>query len=342
MRNTKIEWAEKVWNPVTGCSQVSLGCANCYAERQAKRFWGTRSFHDVLIHADRFQAPIRWKNPAIVFVNSVSDLFHPTVKTSTLIELFEIMHTFLILTKRAKRMEHEVNTNIAPHFGDSWPLENVWLGVSVEDQIRADERIPSLLKTNVAHRFLSCEPLLGSVNLTQYLEECFCSNCTETLNDEIPGNCNCGEHTPSLVEWVIVGGESGIRARPLHPRWVYSLRDQCLKASIPFYFKQWGEFISRYECKTMNLEKEIPGWELRPEYQHLADELRSLKHWGALGNDGTYYEYSTTFNSSEYDPDNDYEVTVYRVGKRNAGNLLGSNKCVCSPSSMQKPSSVGK
>lgn len=238
MASTKIEWTEKVWNPVTGCSKVSQGCKNCYAENFANRFWKERNFTDVICHEDRINIPIQWKKPARIFVNSMSDLFHPSVPFEFVNRVFASMylnwqHKFIILTKRPLRMleyfnyEHRA-IEIAKEVMalDQWmhielPLKNVWLGVSVEDQQTADERIPLLLKTPAAVRFISAEPLLTGIDVKKFMAP-------------IPWEVN--------LDWVIAGGESGSKARACHPDWVISLRDQCKEAGVPFFFKQWGEW----------------------------------------------------------------------------------------------------
>ena len=241
--NTKIEWTEATWNVVTGCTKVSPGCDNCYAERITERFNGKGSFAEVKLHHDRLEAPLRWRKPRRVFVNSMSDLFHDAVPDEFIATVWAIMvltpqHTYQILTKRHGRMRSLLNSDtfsdavidmVADHpeldrrrqlgrwplceWEGDLPLPNVWLGVSVEDQKRADLRIPALLGTPAAVRFLSCEPLIGPIQ----------------LGDWVDG-----------IDWVIAGGESGPGHRPIDPDWVRSLRDQCQAARTAFFFKQWG------------------------------------------------------------------------------------------------------
>lgn len=245
MATTKIEWTAsydkngklipgKVWNPVVGCTPVSAGCAHCYAKRIFERFHPGESFSDVKCLEDRLEQPFRWKKPTRIFVNSMSDLFHPDVPDVFIHKVFRVIienprHTFLVLTKRPERMIDRV-----PVF----PVSNVWLGVSVEDQKTADERIPILLQIPAAIRFVSVEPMLGAVNLKQYLV----------------GDCRAAENVSRNdrmgLDWLICGGESGPWARPIHQDWARSLRDQCQAAGVPFFFKQWGEWTSEYPQKV--------------------------------------------------------------------------------------------
>jgi protein gp37 len=232
---TKIEWTDRVWNPVTGCTKVSAGCKNCYAERMAKRLkaMGQPRYKNgfrVSMHKDILYLPLRWKKPRMIFVNSMSDLFHEDVPDKFIVKVFETMakskqHTFQILTKRPERM---VTFFEKLFYMPIIPLSNVWIGVSIENQETADERIPQLLATPAAVHFISAEPLLGQINL------------------RFPQSKN-----PNQDVWVICGGESGPNARPMHPEWVKSMRDQCQASGVPFFFKQWGEWIgSRVEEET--------------------------------------------------------------------------------------------
>ena len=213
---TAIEWTDATWNPVTGCTKTSPGCAHCYAEAVTLRFKKGGPFlpgkTTINLHRDRLEQPLQWKGERRIFVNSMSDLFHEEVPFEYIAEIFDVMsratsHTFQVLTKR-----HERLAQIA---GDlPWP-ENIWLGVSVENQYWADARIPALLGVPAAVRFLSCEPLLRGVNLAPYLAD---------------------------LSWVIVGGESGPKARDMSSEWVELIRDQCVASGTPFFFKQWGGF----------------------------------------------------------------------------------------------------
>lgn len=249
MADTKIQWADKVWNPVTGCSKVSQGCKNCYAKtlhdmRHKAYLEGKKlpeqyssPFEEVRCHEERLQIPAHWKKPQRIFVNSMSDLFHPDVPFEFIDRVWESMfncqqHIFMILTKRPDRMNEYfdfVLRRARDQFNDDEliedPLPNVWLGVSVENQETADERIPFLLQTPAAVRFISAEPLLGEILI---------NNCDPTkYNADHPG-----------IDWVICGGESGKNARPMHPEWVMLLRNQCKLINVPFFFKQWGEWKS--------------------------------------------------------------------------------------------------
>lgn len=210
---SNIEWTELTWNPVTGCLKVSQGCKNCYAERMAKRLKAMgaaryASGFDPTLHWDLVDAPRAWKKPRLVFVNSMSDLFQEDVPEQFIRQVFRTMeecpqHTFQILTKRSERLR-----TLASRL--SWPA-NVWMGVSIEDSRVADRAI-DLGSVPAAVRFLSCEPLIGP------LEDLPLKN----------------------IDWVIVGGESGPRARPMEPSWVKSIQAQCRAHAVAFFFKQWG------------------------------------------------------------------------------------------------------
>lgn len=226
MGDSTIEWTDKTWNPVTGCDRVSPGCDNCYALTLAGRLkaMGSKRYQNdgdprtsgpgfgLTLHPDRLSEPLVWQKPKRVFVNSMSDLFHPKVPWRFIAEVWEVMglaerHQFQILTKRPQRMSELLRLN-PPRFP---VLPNVWLGTSIESN-RYAFRANHLRKTPAAVRFLSIEPLLGPV---------------DSLNLE-------------GIDWVIVGGESGPGARPMHPDWVREIRDRCQKAGVPFFFKQWG------------------------------------------------------------------------------------------------------
>lgn len=259
--NSHIEWTEATWNPVTGCTKVSEGCRNCYIVRtppfrMAGRTWSgdgdIGSTTGVQLHLDRLDQPLRWARPRLVFVNSLSDLFHQDVPDEFIAEVFAVMamspqHTFQILTKRPARMrallasfELVVIDAMLRRGADVFapiPLSNVWLGVSVEDQAAADQRIPQLLETPAAVRFLSCEPLLGPVDLETHLR----NRVTASGIEGVPGIDRFHVEPPG-IHWVIVGGESGPDARPMHPTWARSLRAQCEPAGVAFFFKQWGEW----------------------------------------------------------------------------------------------------
>lgn len=240
MGNTKIEWATKVWNPVTGCTKISPGCDNCYAERMSKRFaeqWGLPADDPfkVTLHPDRLEEPLRWKKPARIFVCSMGDLFHDDVDYYPIDKVFDTIikakqHTFLILTKRPERAKL-ILTGVTRRNGI---LPNLWIGVTAENQEQADKRIPVLLQIPAEVRFVSVEPMLGPVDLRPWFPW-----------DSHRKNLAGWEPNPDYrqgLHWVICGGESGTEARPVHPDWIRSLRDQCQAAETPFLFKQWGEW----------------------------------------------------------------------------------------------------
>jgi protein gp37 len=283
---TSIEWtrnddgsAGRTWNVVTGCDKVSPGCDHCYAENIARRFAGGPGFPNgfaVTVHPERLTAPLRWRKATNVFVNSMSDMFHKDISDDLLAQMFAVMaatpqHTYQILTKRHGRMRSllanpafverfdaeflDLTVNRFPHLAVEhwgWPLPNVHLGVSCEDQQWADVRIPALLATPAAVRFLSCEPLLGPIDLAGPLVDgCHRPLLTYWLTGrpgygpEEVGPTGVAMRPLTVgprIDWVIVGGESGPGARPMHPDWARQLRDQCVTADVPFFFKQFGEW----------------------------------------------------------------------------------------------------
>jgi protein gp37 len=253
MAKSKIEWTDEVWNPITGCTKVSQGCEHCYAETIANRFWATqyppnedgspRKFTNVRLHPERLEDLLKWRKPRRVFVNSMSDLFHEDVPDEFIAAVWGRMiaapqHTFMILTKRPIRMT-EIVPNLYRDLFTNEPqvVPNVWLGVSVEDQATADERIPYLLQTPSAVRFVSYEPALGPVDFNYWLTERY--GCGGER-----ANAGCEECWWQLnkLDWIIMGGESGPGTRPMHPDWALSMRDQCQAAGVPFFFKQWGGY----------------------------------------------------------------------------------------------------
>lgn len=332
---TKIEWTDVTWNPVTGCSKESEGCRHCYAESLARRFredfkpWTTpNAAHNVRLHPERFEQPLHWRKPRRVFVCSMGDLFHVRVPFGYIDDVFCIMaeakqHTFQILTKRPDRMKDYIySLLIRLHHKENapggvrtldwrWPLPNVWLGVSAEDQKTFDERVPLLLQTPAAKRFVSLEPLLRPIDLRRvriippkrprgtvrpiadWIE---CDPLERTAIDEL------GVQYPVKqgLDWVIVGGESGPGARPMHPDWVRDIRDQCQAADIPFFFKQWGAWVaasSEHRCTGM-------------------------RQWGTLDIEGNWFPVTTPWNGRQGLDSETNEYVMVRVGKKRAGRVL--------------------
>ncbi len=245
MNTTSISWTEKTWNPVSGCSPASEGCANCYAKRMAQRLRGRFGYpadepFRVTLHPERLEEPLRLRKPSRIFVCSMSDLFHEDVPFEFVDQVFDVMatarkHTFMVLTKRPRRLLEYARSRTR-ETGEGYLNEgNVWLGVTAENQARADERIPILLETPAAVRFVSIEPMLGPVNL---------NNIKYRPGDEGWLSAFNEGAWPELghVDWVIAGGETGPNARPMHPDWARSLRDQCQAVGVPFHFKSWGAY----------------------------------------------------------------------------------------------------
>ncbi|GAA3510174.1 phage Gp37/Gp68 family protein [Aeromicrobium panaciterrae] len=326
---TGIEWTDATWNPTTGCDKVSAGCDNCYALTQAKRLkaMGSARYQNdgdpttsgpgfgFTMHPDALDQPLRWTKPRRIFVNSMSDLFHGDNTQEFLAEVFAVMsmaprHTFQVLTKRpaimrsvlsspmfklqvnGARMKRGVSVLPDSRRSDgtyAWPLPNVWLGTSVEDQKWADIRIPLLLATPAAVRFLSCEPLLGPVDLTPHMPLLAYPDPRETEDWGI--------------DWVIVGGESGKDVRPMHPDWARSIRDACVESGTAFLFKQWGEWAP---------SKVSGGTHTNPKMskqRFMYDSVRFAPDGTTYAADPDLYSYPGM-------------ASMLRVGKRNAGRQL--------------------
>lgn len=342
---TAIEWTDATWNPIRGCSRVSAGCLNCYAERVAVRFCGAGQPYEGLIHPttgswngrirlvpEVLGQPWCWVRPRRIFVNSMSDLFHESIPFEFIATVFFIMsittrHTYQVLTKRPDRMLEFFDwvragnsvfpadritdialdtpaikalgwTPVSTHrggydnCGPGWPYENVWLGVSIEDQASADERIPILMHCPAAVRWISAEPLLGRVDLCDHFGMWWNSTmqCWEGTGSEI----NRHHDGRPRIGWLVAGGESGHGARPMHPVWARSLRDQCAGAGVPFLFKQWGEWAPAQVGAGGDL-----GGDLR---------RGTVRHLHAPGNPEGHFRAGDAY--------------VRRVGKKVAGRLL--------------------
>ncbi|MBP7049582.1 MAG: phage Gp37/Gp68 family protein [Phycisphaerae bacterium] len=232
--NSKIEWTECTWNPVTGCTKISEGCRHCYAERMARRLQAMgqlnyRNGFKLTTHAHMLEVPLHWRQPRMIFVNSMSDLFHEDVPFEFIRKVFAVMeqapqHHFQVLTKRSERL-----ARLSPKL--PWP-DNVWMGVTIENS-NYTFRIEHLRQTNANVKFMSIEPLLEPIP-----------------NIDLDG-----------INWVIVGGESGPGARPMRPEWAADIRDQCVAESIPFFFKQWGGINKKAAGRILDDRT----WDERPQ-----------------------------------------------------------------------------
>ena len=242
MAQSSIEWTEMTWNPTTGCTKVSAGCKFCYAEVMAKRLqaMGIEKYQNgfqLAVHEDALDLPYTWRKPRVVFVNSMSDLFHPDVPLAFIQRVFQVMnenskHVFQVLTKRA-----DLLLKYSPFL--TW-TPNIWMGVSVEDD-RVIQRIDFLRQTPAYVKFLSCEPLIGplpSINLTD-------------------------------IDWVIVGGESGRKPRPMSSDWALDIQEQCQRSNVAFFFKQWGGTNKKQAGRLLNgrLYNEMPTVAQQPDYE---------------------------------------------------------------------------
>ena len=369
--NSKIEWSDASWQVTHGCTILTPGCAHCYAMRQAQRLalMGQPQYAGLTQQTKngpvwngtvrpcsdaQLMAPLRWRKPRMIFVNSMSDLFHEDVPDGHIDKMFAVMalapqHTFQVLTKRSARMlaylmkgadrandarfdwahamrpgtvlhhtQHEIEAWLDPCATGArrslyhaklvdWPLPNVWLGVSVEDQQRASERIPDLLATPAAVRFISAEPLLGPVDVRRWLEP---EEIAGVDLSRAPGSMvgGCANVTPAL-DWVIVGGESGPGARPMHPGWARSLRDQCQDTGVPFFFKQFGEWRELYN----------PGDDIEVDActEYAASIVAAARNPGWIAPDGRFFS-----READLPEDGTPCRLVERVGKKAAGALL--------------------
>lgn len=286
---SKIEWTDRTWNPVTGCSEISEGCKNCFARRMARRLKAMcqakyKNGFKVTCHPESLDEPLKWKKPKKIFICSMGDLFHEDVPFEFINEIFYTIqdcphHVFQILTKRPERM-----LKYFKEFGP--PLPNVWLGVTVVNQPEANEKIPVLLRTPAAVRFVSIEPMLGAIEF----DDGHYSDC-----DLYNGwGCDCDTSDKGwleMLDWVIVGGESGSGARPMHSDWARDVIKQCKEAGISVFFKQWGEWLPSDYRSFEEVQKE------KHKYTGVArDDIKPLSA--------------------------DKIRMMYRIGKAKAGSLL--------------------
>lgn len=336
-KETGIQWTDHTFNPWWGCTKVSPGCDHCYADTLSTRWgydiWGPdakRRFFDDKHWAE----PLRWNAAAEqagvrrrVFCGSMCDWAEGRPdQAAARLRLFDLIEQtpyldWQLLTKRPGAIPH-----LVPRHWLDTPPANVWYGTSVENQEQADRRIPQLLAVPAVVRFLSCEPLLGPVDLAGWIGEMYCCSCGYRgfdVGDDVDENgdpdcpqCGAGEwHFTNVawhgaldqekrkpIHWIITGGESGPGARPCHPDWARSLRDQCEAAGVAFHFKQWGEWVAKA--------------------LHEPTPVAQGGNWGCLSRDGTWTPQATTWNGRQGDPRDDYEYTMVRIGKKAAGRLL--------------------
>jgi len=302
MAITKIEWCERTWSPITGCSPVSEGCQHCYARRMAQRLKGRYGYpaddpFRVTFHPERLTQPFIWFKPSHIFVCSMGDLFHEKVSEAAQIFIMNTIlgtpqHTYIVLTKRP---------SIAAIYFIQHPVpSNLWLGVTAENQQRADERIPILLQIPAAVRFVSIEPMLGPIS--------FRWASWKPLSRETSTNHLDGLR---MLDWIIIGGETGPGARPMHPDWVQTVRDQCQEAGVPFFFKQWGEWIPRL------------FW----PHPYSSNGIKSHPPWGTLDIKGNWFSETTPWNGCQGDESKTKEYLMVKIGKKRAGRLLDGRLC---------------
>lgn len=294
---SKIEWTEASWNMISGCTKISAGCKNCYAERMAARFG--RDFSTVVCDESKLDQPTHWNRPRKIFVCSTADLFHADVPFSFIDKVFAIMeanprHTFQVLTKRADRMAEWFEYRSAIHNfakGPETMLPNVWVGVTAENQEMADFRIPFLFKCPAAIRFVSVEPMIGNVDLCRFLS---------------------GEMGRKL-DWVIIGGESGQNARPCHPMWVRNLVNNCRLFNAPIMFKQWGEWGPAEEISD----------ESRSEWVNSDKDTKSLLMMSDGSSKETFFGPRTPFEPAWATPG---KALMLKLGKHKTGRFIDENE----------------
>lgn len=410
--NSKISWTDTTWNPITGCSRISAGCANCYAERMAKRLAGRCGYpaddpFRVTLHKDKLLEPLGWKKPRIVFVCSMGDLFHEDVPDKIIRQIWDVawkcpQHIFLVLTKRPERMKKFVNEwaykeermpirhrdimsldDLYYHNTCGWAIDgkinngyccahpknddrggnkyapccewlcpiaveldeedpecnlpsndpnycepnneemrlwerprhayvdNIWLGVTAENQGEAQWRIPILLEIPAAKHFVSCEPMLGPINLHNLIFE------NEVMIDALGGTHGVlrphgGKN--AKLDWVIVGGETGPKARPMHPDWARSLRDQCVEVGTPFHFKSWGEYGTTYQDITTG----EPSFRMFPDFETWVRKADTWVNGGTcLDRSGKVLRNGGDFRQAEYPV-----AILQKIGTRESGRIL--------------------
>ena len=326
---SKIEWTDATWNPITGCSVVSPGCTNCYAMKLAggrmQHHWSrsglTRETKagpvwngQVRFNEPWLDQPLGWKRPRTIFVCAHGDLFHESVPVAWIERVFAVMgeasqHRFQVLTKRPQRMLWFMKGQTVIH-------KHVWLGVSAEDQKRAEERIPPLLDTPAAVRFVSAEPLLGPVDIGEYLPVPHPLNLASTYVDgdgverlDISGARIVG------LDWVVGGGESGPGARPMHPDWPRAIRDRCGEAGVPFFFKQHGEWATYRDVGGV-------GWSTAQRFDRRGDPVGPWQgriHAPAPAKLGEFMFDGKAFESRMTE---DWNHILMRLGKKRAGRTL--------------------
>lgn len=329
---TPIEWAEETWNPVTGCDKVSAGCKNCYAEKMALRLQGMgqpnySNGFEVTIQRHMLKVPFNRKKATRYFVGSMGDVFHKDVPFAFIDKIMAVcalcpQHQMMFLTKRADRMLEYFSSDrdilkawqiymcsMLPlnerDLLSNWPLPNVWPGVSIENQPTADERIPLLLQIPAAKRFVSYEPALGPVDFTkcEYIS-------SKEMGDLVAGvACNVNYlKQRNGIDLVIMGGESGPGARPMHPDWPKKVRDDCVVTDVPFFFKQWGAYVPANPFTTSR----------RGKFLMSTEEMKDLR-W--ITKSGKIMEITAEFHRDKYE--GEYPLTpMKKVGKKAAGDLL--------------------
>lgn len=335
----------ETWNPIVGCTKVSPGCDNCYAERMAFRIanmqlknHGKNGYHytevskltsigwtgETRLINEALRKPLAWREPRMIFVCSMSDLFHESVPFEWIDEVFikvsvtHPKHLFIILTKRPQRMAEYFNrpeSKILTSFKGK-PLQNFWIGVTAENQEQANKRIPILLQIPAAKRFVSIEPMLGPVKLNSLIRE---DGSNAWVDDCLTGfkAHGAGGWYANKLDWVICGGESGPKARPMHPDWVRSLRDQCASANVPFFFKQWGEWQSYW----FNMTSKEVCFKMYSSYLQFTQKDWVNKGDACISLDGKLCKTGGDMQQAQYPV-----AIMQRLGRKNTGNMIDGER----------------
>lgn len=318
----------ETWNPIVGCTKASPACNDCFAERMANRLSGmpkTAYYKEVItdgkwngrtvLAESQLTKPLQWKSPRMVFTVDMGDLFHESVPFVWIDAVFSIMsdndkHIYVLLTKRPERIVEYYSYKKKINGGIPWKAkDNVWIGVTAENQKKADQRVSTLLTIPAKKRFVSIEPMLGPIDLTIIKYKV---RNTQFITDTLDGT-TFRKHDTNKLDWVICGGESGPKARPMHPDWVRSVRDQCASANVPFFFKQWGEWQSYW----FNMTSKEVCFKMYSSYLQFTQKDWVNKGDACISLDGKLCKTGGDMQQAQYPV-----AIMQRLGRKNTGNMI--------------------